>query len=321
MVRTEDLTYPLAVLVFVCALSAPPDSAHSQSLYSASDLVPEGTLISAEGPAVDGAGQLYCVNIGRQGTVARISPEGEAELFASLPTGSRGNGIRLDSRGTLFVADYTGHNVLRVDSATGSVSVLAHEPRMNQPNDLAIDAHDRLYASDPNWGDGTGQLWRIDPDGSTTLLEGDMGTTNGIEVGPDEHTLYVNETVQRDIWAYRLESDGSISGKRLLIHFPDYGLDGMRCDVAGNLYVTRYGKGTVAVVSPDGRLVREVELRARNPSNIAFGGPDGRTAYVTTQDRGNVETFRVEEPGRSWALHQPTTVVVPTSWGRLKLRP
>ena len=59
--------------------------------------------------------------------------------------------------------------------------------------------------------------------------------------------------MQRKVWVYDIQSDGSRARKRLLIEFPDYGLDGMRCDVNGNLYITRHGKGTVAVVSLGGR--------------------------------------------------------------------
>ena len=171
---------------------------------------------------------------------------------------------------------------------------------MSQPNDIAIDSKDRLYASDPNWKAGTGRIWRIDTGGKTTVLEDSMGTTNGIEVSPDEKTLYVNESVQRKVWAYDLSPSGAISNKRLLIEFPDFGMDGMRCDTAGNLYIARHGKGVVAKISSKGQLLKEITLLGKKPSNIAFGGPDGRTAYVTLQDRGNIETFRVEAPGREW---------------------
>jgi gluconolactonase len=75
----------------------------------------------------------------------------------------------------------------------------------------------------------------------------------------------------------------------------------MRCDVEGNLYITRYGKGTVAKLSPEGKLLLEVQMKGKKPSNIAFGGKDGKTAYVTLQDRGYIETFRVEKAGRSFA--------------------
>jgi len=110
--------------------------------------------------------------------------------------------------------------------------------------------------------------------------------------------LYVNESVQRRVWAYDLDGSGGISGKRLLIAFPDHGLDGMRTDVRGNLYIARYGAGTVAVVSPQGELLHEVRLKGRKPTNVAFGGPDGRTVFVTLHDRGAIEAFRTELPGR-----------------------
>jgi sugar lactone lactonase YvrE len=108
--------------------------------------------------------------------------------------------------------------------------------------------------------------------------------------------------VQRNIWAYDLSADGEISNKRRLIQFPDFGMDGMRCDIEGNLYVTRHGKGTVAKVSPDGAVLLEIELTGKLCSNLAFGGPDGRTCYVTLADWGNIEVFRTDLPGRSFSL-------------------
>jgi len=129
-----------------------------------------------------------------------------------------------------------------------------------------------------------------------------MGTTNGIEVSPNNKILYVNETVQRKVWAFKLTGDGQLSNKRLLIEFPDFGLDGMRCDVKGNLYITRHGKGTVVKISPKGKLLKEITLYGKKPSNVAFGSNEGKTVYVTMQDNGNIETFRVGKPGREWKM-------------------
>ena len=263
-----------------------------------------GFTSGIEGPACDANGNLYAVNFARQHTIGKVTPDGTASVFVELPTGSIGNGIRFDSKGFMFIADYTNHNVLKVDMATRAISVHAHETTMNQPNDLAIGANDIIYVSDPNWAESTGQIWRVDTDGTVTLLEPDLGTTNGIEVSPDEKVLYVNESVQRNIWAYDLSPEGEISNKRLLIQFPDFNMDGMRCDIEGNLYVTRHGKGTVAKLSPAGEVLLEVTLTGKLCSNIAFGGPDGRTCYVTMADRGNVEVFRADLPGRSWQLFQ-----------------
>lgn len=265
---------------------------------------PGGFTSGIEGPACDRDGNVYAVNYERPHTVGRVTPEGVCSVFVELPGGSIGNGIRFNRAGDMFIADYTNHNILRVDMRTRELSVFAHEPRMNQPNDIAIAGDDVLFASDPNWAAQTGQLWRIGTDGKVTLLEADMGTTNGIEVSPDNRTLYVNESRQRRIWAYDLSPDKEIGNKRLLIQFEDYGMDGMRCDVDGNLYVTRHGKGTVAKVSPSGEVLLEVELHGRNCTNLTFGGPDGCTVYVTVADTGCIETFRAERPGREWAMLQ-----------------
>lgn len=256
-----------------------------------------------EGPAVSASGILYAVNFGKPGTIGQVSPSGEASLFVELPSGSIGNGIRFDSKGNMLIADYTKHNILKVNMLTKEISVFAHNPKMSQPNDIAIDSKDRLYASDPNWKAGTGRIWRIDTNRKFTLLDS-MGTANGIEVSPDNKLLYVNESVQRKVWVYNLSVNGDISNKRLFHEFPDFGMDGMRCDVDGNLYISRHGKGTVVKLSPAGKVLQEIQLLGKLPSNVAFGGTDGRTMFVTLQDKGNLESFRVDKPGREWNMQK-----------------
>lgn len=262
---------------------------------------PHGFTGGIEGPACDAKGNLYAVNYAREGTIGKVTPSGESSVFIELPNGSIGNGIRFTRAGEMLIADYKNHNVLKVDMKTKAVSVWAHGPGMNQPNDIAISANDIVFASDPNWSNNTGNLWRVTP-GNVTLLESGMGTTNGIEVSPDGKKLYVNESVQRRIWVYDLTEAGAISNKRLFIEFPDFGLDGMRCDSRGNLYSTRFGKGTVLKISPQGKILQEVVLHGKNCTNLTFGGPDGRTVYVTVADNGNVEKFRTDVPGRCRVL-------------------
>jgi len=273
----------------------------AETLWTAAPLTPDKLFTPGiEGPAVDAKGFIYAVNYERQGTIGRTGPKGKSEVFVELPKGSIGNGIRFDRKGRMYVADYTGHNVLRVDPKTRKVTVFAHEPKMNQPNDLAIAADGTLYASDPNWKQSTGQLWRIDRDGKVTRLAEGMGTTNGIEVSPDGKTLYVNESNQRNIWAFTLTRERTLTGKRLVTKFPDFGYDGMRCDVDGNLLVTRHGKGTVVKLSPEGKVLQEVDVLGTRPSNLCFGGPDGRTVYVTEVDHQRLVQFRTDRPGLEW---------------------
>jgi sugar lactone lactonase YvrE len=251
-----------------------------------------------EGPAIDKQGQLFVVNFGKDGTIGKVNSDGSCELCVSLPEGSIANSIQFNSKGNMLLADFTKHNILHVDAKTKSISVYCHNEAFNQPNDLCINSKDQLFASDPLWKEGSGKLWRIDANGVATLLADKMGTTNGIELSPDEKKLYVNESAQRRVWAFDVDESGNISNKKLFIAFDDFGLDGMKCDKEGNLYITRYGAGTIAVVSPQGVLLREVILKGKNCSNLVFGGEDGKTVYVTLQDRKGIETFRNDIAGR-----------------------
>ncbi|MCP4882320.1 MAG: SMP-30/gluconolactonase/LRE family protein [Flavobacteriales bacterium] len=252
-----------------------------------------------EGPAVDRNNNLYAVNFESEGTIGIVDTQGEVSLFIRLPNGSVGNGIRFDKEDNMFIADYVNHNVLMVSKGGKEVSVYAHHADLNQPNDLAIAPDGTLYASDPNWAESSGKLWKVTANGFE-LMEADMGTTNGIEVSPDGSLLYVNESVQRNIWVYDVDKSGHISNKRLFFKFPDFGLDGMRCDNQGNLYVCRYDAGKVVVLNKEGKVIREIVLKGKKPTNIAFGGPDGKKCFVTLQDRGCFETFQASDSGRNF---------------------
>ncbi|TMO82765.1 SMP-30/gluconolactonase/LRE family protein [Pseudoalteromonas spongiae] len=285
--------------------------ASSSTLFESNDWVKDNAFTNGvEGPAVDTQGVLYAVNYQQQGTIGKVLGKEKVETLVTLKNGSIGNGIRFDKKGNMYIADYVNHNVLTIaakDLAQGGeltdkVKVFAHNAKMNQPNDLAIMDNGILFASDPNWQTSTGNLWRINQQGETSLLEANMGTTNGVEVSPDNNTLYVNESVQRKVWRYDLDRQGNVSNKQLLIEFDDFGLDGMRTDKAGNLYIARYGAGVIAVVSPKGNLLREIKLTGQFPTNVAFGGKDGKTVFVTMQKRGAIETFNVDIADRGFNL-------------------
>ena len=283
----------LTTLQAVCSTAAMAQTAPIPTTAAQSEVfVAAGTFHGEiEGPAVDADGNIYAVNFGGaadtfKGSIGKITPSGQASHFLQLPKGSVGNGIRIDQQGRFYIADYTGHNIWRYNGT--SLSLYLHQPNMFQPNDLAISNSGVLFASDPNWKNSSGQIWRIDQAGHSLLLESNMGTTNGIEISPDQQFLYVNESAQRRVWRYQLDKELHISNKTLLIEFADFGLDGMRCDAKGNLYIARYGKGVVAKLSPDGKLLAEYQLRGKYPTNVTFSA-DGRYLYVTMQQQGAVE--------------------------------
>lgn len=267
--------------------------------YEARDLTAENIFsANIEGPNTDKANNLYVVNYQKDGTIGLVKPNGEVTLYVTLPEGSVANAIMFDKKGNMLLADWKGHNVLKVDAKTKMVSVYTHNTQFNQPNDLCISRKGKLFASDPNWKEGTGKLWRIDGPGKAVLLAENMGTTNGIELSPNESKLYVNESVQRNVWVFDVDKKGNISNKKLFYQFEDFGLDGMKCDKLGNLYITRHRKGTIAILSPEGKLLREVQMKGKLTSNLTFGGPEGKTCFVTLQDRKCVEVFESEVAGK-----------------------
>jgi gluconolactonase len=286
-----------ALLIALVVASCTPSS--TENLFTTSDHTAENLFTTnIEGPAFDRDGNLYVVNFQKDGTVGLVKEDGSVDLFLTLPDGSTANSIQFGSGGEMYLADFTGHNILKADMKTREVSIHAHSDLFNQPNDICINSRDQLFASDPNWKGSSGQIWRIDKDGAITLLADSMGTTNGIELSPDEKKLYVNESVQRKIWSFDVDANGGVSNKTLFAEFPDHGFDGMKCDEKGNLYVTRYGKGTIAILSPSGELIREVALKGKSCSNLVFGGPSNKTVYVTLQDRKGMEKFENDIPGK-----------------------
>jgi len=297
MFNTMKLYISLLFVLLLCSCAGNKYIADTHSVDFTAENIFTGSI---EGPAFDEQGNLYVVNFQKNGTIGKVDTGGNAELFVELPQGSVANSIQFNSHGDMLLADYPMHNVLKVDMTTKTVSIFSHNDQFNQPNDLCINNNDQLFASDPHWKTNSGKLWRVDPDGSSTLLEDSMGTTNGIELSPDEKTLYVNESIQRSVWKYSVDEHGNLSSKTLFHQFNDFGMDGMKCDKDGNLYITRYGKGTIAVLSPEGTLIREVQLKGKNCSNLVFGGTDGRTIFVTLQDRKGMERFQNNIPGKGF---------------------
>jgi len=279
------------------------------ALFQSRQVTPAGEYtFGIEGPAVDAKGDLYVVNFGKPGTIGKVAAgASQSELFGVLPEGSVGNAIRFDREGRMFVADYKKHNVFLVSADGKDIKTYFHSDDFNQPNDLTVAADGTIYASDPHWKQHDGQIWRISKSanggaiGEKMTTERKMSTTNGIDLSPDGKTLYVGESDTREIWAYRIDGTRLLS-PRLVKRFADFDIDGLRSDADGNLFVARILKGTIAELSPQGKLRREIPLTAPEPTNLAFGGTDGKTIFVTQRRGGFVEAFRTDRPGREFCL-------------------
>ena len=294
--------FALATIITVAA-------AAQEVLFQSRQVTPRGEYtFNIEGPAVDRQGNLYVVNFAKPGTIGKL-PNGAAqsELFATLPEGSVGNAIRFDREGRMFVADYKKHNIFLVDSGGKGIETYFHSDDFNQPNDMTVAVDGTIYASDPNWKRHDGQVWRVQKSadgnvvGEKMTADRKMSTTNGIDLSPDGKTLYVGESDTREIWSYRIDGSRLLSAK-LVKRFDDFDIDGLRTDITGNLLVARILKGTIAVVTPEGKLKREIKLTASEPTNLAFGGDDGKTVFVTQRQGGFIESFRTDRPGREFCL-------------------
>lgn len=288
-----------------------------------------------EGPAVSAAGDLYVTNLKRpgadpdkKGAIGRLKPgASQSELFAILPENGIGNGIRFDGHGKMYVADYINHRIHVFEPGSNVPHEYFHE-HFNQPNDLAIARDGTLYASDPKAPERIGQIWRIrrDPDGvvrgAVMTPPRAMGITNGIDLSPDNTTLYVSESqfthqgVHRraSIWAYRIDGTALVD-PRPVIEFPQGDVDGLRVDTDGRIFVARPSFGAVAIVTPDGRQVREVKTLGSDPTNLTFGGADGRDVFVTQAEKNKrfIERFRTDRPGREPCLQPSTAACTPVA--------
>jgi sugar lactone lactonase YvrE len=310
----EEKLAPMRVLAWLfCGGVLSAAAAAESAVFESHQLTPAGEYTRGiEGPAVDANGALYVVNFQRQGTIGKVTPGGaRSELFATLPQGSIGNGIRFDREGRMFIADYKKHNILVIEPGTSVPQVYFHSDQFHQPNDLAVARDGTLFASDPAFPH-SGQIWRIvrQPDGKGRgeIMSSErpkMGATNGIDLSPDATTLYVSESDTREVWAYRLDG-AKLTSARLVKKFDAFELDGLRTDVGGRIFVARPLAGKIAILAPDRApdtiLVREVELQGKVPTNLTFGGPDGRTVFVTQREGGFIETFRTDKPGREPCL-------------------
>lgn len=266
--------------------------------YSVPHSQPGQFSFGIEGPAVAANGHLYAVNFQNKGTIGVVYPNGQAEKFLDLPKGSVGNSLAISSSGLMYVADYVGHKIYIVDPVTKELKVYVQNVGMTQPNDMALGKDDVLYLTDPNWKKKSSRIWRVS-EGKAKILYQGPAIFNGIDLSPNGEYLYLADSRTNKIWRYTIGTE--LFDPQMIIQFKGFEVDGLKVDAKENIYVARITKGTVAKISPQGELLQEIALNGKEPTNLVFGGDDGKTVFVTQRDGGFIEKFRVEEPGRSWA--------------------
>ena len=256
-----------------------------------------------EGPLWHPDGFYYFVDI-RQSRLYRLTP-GRAPEVAREETGE-GNGTTFDLAGRLVMCE-GGHRRVTRTGADGRIEVLVDRyegKRLNRPNDVVCRSDGSLYFTDPGLRVPLGErelpyagVYRIAPDGAVTLVA-DCEYPNGLAFSPDERTLYVaNTRWAQYIHALEIDTGGALVRRRIFADMSsdetDGVPDGMKVDVDGRVYCT--GPGGTWVFAPDGArlgILRTPEV----PANLAFGGPDLRTLFLTA--RTSVYAVRVKTPGQ-----------------------
>jgi gluconolactonase len=264
-----------------------------------------GRFAFPEGPCVGPDGRLYVCEV-EGGWVTRMDPAGPSRW---VETGGRPVGGAFHPSGDLYLCNSGLRAVLRIGrdgNWTFAAQASAGKPLV-RPNDLVFDRAGRLYFTDPvldparSRTEPSGMVHRLAPDGTVEPVGSGVAFSNGIAFGPDG-ALYVAETARGRILRWELRPDGLVASRAVFATVTRSGEDaagpdGMAFDVDGYLYVAVYGSGRVRVVAPDGGLVDEIDVGGRYPTNLTFGGPDGRRLFMTEAEHGRVVTAEVPRPG------------------------
>jgi D-xylonolactonase len=168
----------------------------------------------------------------------------------------------------------------------------------NRLNDAHVDGAGRLWfgTMDNDETKPTGSLYRFDAKGLKRCDDGYV-ITNGPATSPDGRTLYHVDTLQRLVYAFDLDTKGSLSGRRIFARIADTDghPDGPTVDAAGCVWVALFGGWGVNRYSPAGELLEKISLPVANCTKVAFGGDDLRTMYVTTAWKGLTDEQRAQQ--------------------------
>lgn len=294
------------------------------------DVLAEG-LSFPEGPVVLPDGDIIVVEIA-SGRVTKVGNDG-AKTVVAKPGGGP-NGAALGPDGALYVCntggstwsreggwrpltralDNSGGRIERIDLTAGKVERLydrVGDILLSAPNDIVFDAHGGFYFTDHGHREGRrldfGAVFYAKADGSfIEQVAFPLIGPNGIGLSPDGTRLYVAETSSGRIWGYTIAAPGKLAavdwpsptGGDLVAGLAGFWrFDSLAVEASGNIAVATLRQGGILVVSPQGQLVERIATDDPYTTNIAFGGPDRRTAYVTLSSSGRLVCMPWDRPG------------------------
>jgi gluconolactonase len=265
-----------------------------------------------EGPAFDREGHLWCVDLAH-GRLLRVSPAGEFSL--ALQYDGEPNGLKIHRDGRVFVADHRHGLMVHVPGSNRIDALLTSARRegLKGLNDLVFASNGDLFFTDQGESaleDPSGRVFRLRADGKTVdLLMSGLAGPNGLVLDAAEKILYVAVTRENAIFSLPLEPHhgGMKKAGRFIQLSGATGPDGLAIDEAGNLAVVQAGAGTVWVFSRLGEPLYRIRSGAGiRTTNVAYGGDDRRTLYITEAEQGVILRARLPVAGRPMYSHSGT---------------
>jgi gluconolactonase len=279
-----------------------------------------GGFAFTEGPAVDAQGNIFFTDIPNN-RIHKWSLDGRLSTFCENSGGA--NGLYFDEDGNLLACEGGGRRLVSIDMK-GKVTILADKykgKKFNSLNDLWIAPKGGVYFTDPRYGNRDGMeqdgehVYYLAPDRKRLIrVIDDMVRPNGLIGTPDSKTLYVTDNGDRKTFVYKVNQDGTLSGKKLIA--PE-GSDGMTIDNEGNIYLTTAG---VAVYDKQGNKIETIDVPER-PANVCFGGKDNQTLFITARTSLYSVRMCVKGAGRQQAGPESKFEqdIIKTSAGDLKI--
>jgi gluconolactonase len=260
-----------------------------------------------EGPSFDREGNLWVTNI-PYGQIMKISPKGDWSVVAEYD--GEPNGLKIHKDGRIFIADHK-QGLLLLDAKSGKVAPVCDRPRGERfkgLNDLIFAKNGDCYFTDQgeaDMRDPSGRLYRLRADGKLECIVEHIPSPNGLVLTPNEEILYLAVTRGNAVWRVPLFPDGSTGRVGIFIQMSGgTGPDGMAMDEAGSLAVCHVGLGSMWLFSKFGRPLAEIRSPTGiSTTNVAYGGPDRKTVYITESETGTILSATLEVAGKLMYSH------------------
>ncbi|MFT5122471.1 MAG: sugar lactone lactonase YvrE [Verrucomicrobiales bacterium] len=241
-----------------------------------------------EGPAEAPDGKIYFSDIPNQRI--HVYDPATGKITVHRENSGRANGLMFDKDGALLACE--GGNRIFTRQLGDTITPLAETfegKKFNSPNDVDIDDEGGMYFTDPRYGNRDDMEMKVEgvyylrKGGQPIRIIDSLVRPNGVILSNDRKTLYVDDNGDQKIWAYDVQSDGSVKNGRMLVDLKTVkagGGDGMTMDDQGNIYLA--GNGHVFAFAPDGKLIEKIAF-PESPANCTFGGPDRKTLFATAR--------------------------------------